>query len=83
MNKIHKDKCFKLRGGYAYANGTPEEKKIIITLMLSLMRRKNEEYERNEEYRELPNEIARKIGDFLPFTKQEIINKKKYRIHKK
>lgn len=50
---------------------------------MALMRRKNGDYKRNEEYRELPNEIARKIGDLLPLTKQEKIikqNKSKLKV---
>lgn len=82
MNQTYQDKCLKLSGSKAYANGTSEEKNIIITLMLSLMRRKNEAYQINEEYRALPNEMARKIGDLLPLTKQEKIIEHKEIEHK-
>jgi len=53
-------------GSEAYAKGTSEERDRIMTLMLSLQRKHNE-----QDFEQLPTEMSKKVGDMLPLSQKE------------
>lgn len=61
-------------GARAYAKGTPEERTELHTLILSLTRRRNQERTRGLT-KELPPELGENIGNMLPLTKQENVDR--------